>query len=227
MTRAEEEKFVKGAFAALVERGVAAEGMFTPSTVTDADIDKFEKTFDIRLPSVFRTYLKTYCYDFSVMCAPVPVDGMQHCGPESEKGLWWIELVSFPKEDPLKNLYAFMESFRSICTDIDLVNLALDKVRNFVPIGEWDGLLCMDVRQTDVRGDCPETWQLSRFEQTVFDWKKAGYIDKKGVVTGERIIPDFETLLEIYFYGKYDGEYENQLAARGEEMPDYSFYIQK
>lgn len=210
----------------MVQRGVAAESMLAPSTVTDADIEKFEKAFDISLPSIFRTYLKAYCYDFSVICAPVPVDGMEHGESGSEKGLWWMELVSLPKEEPLKNLYASMESFRSICTDSGLVNLGLDKVRNFVPIGEWDGLLCIDVSQTQVQEDNPETWQLSRFEQTVFDWQRAGYIDKSGVVTGERTIPDFKTLLEVYFYGKYDGEYEKQLKDRGEEMPDYSFYIQ-
>lgn len=227
MTCTEEEKFIKGAFRALIKRGVAAEEMLTPSTVTDTDIDKFEKTFDICLPSIFRAYLKAYCYDFSVICAPVPVDGMEYCKEGSEKGLWWMELVSLPKEEPLKNLYAFMESFRSICTDSDLVNLGLDKVRNFIPIGEWDGLLCIDISQTDVHPDKPETWQISRFEQTVFDWEKVGYINKKGVVTGERTVPDFKTLLEIYFYGKYDAEYERQLKERGEEMPDYSYYIQK
>ena len=227
MTRADEERFVKGAFRALIERGAATEQMLTPSTVADQDIDKFERTFDIRVPSLFRTYLKAYCYDFSVICAPVPVDGMVHCEWGSEKGLWWMELVSLPKEDPLKNLYAFMESFRSICTDSDLVNLGLDKVKNFIPIGEWDGLLCMDVSQTDVQADNPRTWQLSRFEQTAFDWEKAGYIDEGGVVTGKRTIPDFKTLLEIYFYGKYDREYERQLRECGEEMPDYSYYIQK
>ncbi len=227
MTRADEERFVRGAFRALVERGVAKEQMLAPSTVTDLDIDKFERAFDIRIPSLFRTYLKAYCYDFSVICAPVPVDGMEHDVPGSEKGLWWMELVSLPKEEPLKNLYAFMESFRSICTDSDLVNLGLDKVKNFIPIGEWDGLLCMDVNQAQAQADNPKTWQLCRFEQTVFDWEKAGYIDAHGVVTGERIIPDFRTLLEIYFYGKYDTEYEMQLRERGEEMPDYSYYIQK
>lgn len=227
MTRADEEIFVKGAFQALIERGVATESMLTQSTVTDADIEKFEKTFDISLPSIFKIYLKAYSFDFSVICAPVPVDGMEHSEPGSEKGLWWMELISLPKEEPLKNLYAAMESFRSICTDSDLVNLGLDKVRNFVPIGEWDGLLCLDVSQVDVRQDNPKTWQLSRFEQTVFDWEKAGYIDERGVVTGERKIPDFRTLLEIYFYGKYDKEYERQLRERGEEMPDYGYYIQK
>lgn len=227
MTRADEEIFVKGAFQALIERGVATESMLTQSTVTDVDIEKFEKTFDISLPSIFKIYLKAYSFDFSVICAPVPVDGMEHSEPGSEKGLWWMELISLPKEEPLKNLYAAMESFRSICTDSDLVNLGLDKVRNFVPIGEWDGLLCLDVSQVDVRQDNPKTWQLSRFEQTVFDWEKAGYIDERGVVTGERKIPDFRTLLEIYFYGKYDKEYERQLRERGEEMPDYGYYIQK
>lgn len=222
-----EEKFVKKAFQSLIKRGVASEDMLTPSTVTDADLDMFEESFDIRLPFLFRAYLKAYCYDFSVMCAPVPLDGIGHGELESEKGLCWMELVSLPQEEPLKNLYAGMESFRKICTNKNLVNLELERVKNFVPIGEWGGPLCIDLNQTDVHADDPATWQICHFDETVFDWQSAGYIDAAGVVTGERLIPDFKTLLEIYFCGKYDKAYEKQLKANGEEMPDYGFYIQK
>ena len=220
-----EEKIVKKAFRTLIKRGAARESMLTPSTVTDRELDAFEKKFDVRLPALFRAYLKAYCYDFTVMCAPVPLDGVEHSGPESEKGLCWVELLSLPKEEPLKNLYANMESFRRICTDRNLVNLKLDCVKNFVPIGEWDGPLCIDLSQTDIHEDDPTTWQICRFDETVFDWKGAGYIDDRGVVTGEKKFPDFKTLLEIYFCGKYDKVYERQLKMCGEEMPDYSYYI--
>lgn len=221
-----EEAIVKRAFQKLIERGVASEAMLAPGTVTDGDLDEFEKKFEIRLPALFRAYLKAYCYDFSVMCAPVPLDGAEHSEPESEKGLCWIELFSLPSQEPLKNLYAGMESFRRICTDKNLVNLKLDRIKHFLPIGEWDGPLCIDLSQTKVQADNPATWQICRFDETVFDWKNAGYIDDRGVVTGERKFPDFKTLLEIYFCGKYDKVYERQLKICGEEMPDYSFYIQ-
>lgn len=222
-----EEKIVEKAFQKLIQRGAASASMLAPSTVTDGDLDEFEKQFDIRLPALFRAYLKAYCYDFSVVCAPVPLDGVEHTEPESEKGLCWIELVSLPHKEPLKNLYAGMESFRRICTDKNLVNLKLDRVKNFVPIGGWDGPLCIDLSQTNIHEDDPTTWQICRFDETVFDWEDAGYIDGRGVVTGERKFPDFKTLLEIYFCGKYDKVYERQLKMSGEEMPDYSFYIQK
>lgn len=223
--RAEEEQFVKGAFQALIDRGVASKSMLTPSTVTDADIDRFEQTFDVKLPSIFRSYLKAYCYDFTVICAPIPVDGMEYDELGSEKGLWWFDLLSLPKEDPLKNLYGLMESFRSVTTHKDLVNMKLDKVKQFVPIGEWDGPVCIDISQSDINADKPDSWQLCQFDQTAFDWEAAGYIDDQGVVKGEKIMPDFKTLLELYFYGKYDREYEQQLRERGDEMPDYDDYI--
>ena len=157
--------------------------MLFPSTVTDRDLNAFERQFDVRLPSLFRSYLKAYCYDFSVICAPMPLDDLAHEEPASEKGLCWIELVSLPVEEPLKNLY--------------------------------------------VQTDQQETWQICRFDETVFDWKEAGYIDRSGAVTGEKRFPDFKTLLEIYFYGKYDKAYEQQLRAYGEELPDYRYYIQR
>lgn len=222
-----EEKFVEKAFQSLIERGVASGDMISPSTVTDKELDAFEKSFDIRLPSLFREYLKAYCYDFSVICAPMPLDGLGHGGEDGEKGLCWLELISLPSENPLKNLYASMESFRKVCTNRNLVNLKLERVKNFVPIGEWGGPLCIDVNQTHAQADNPATWQICRFDETVFDWESAGYIDDKGRVTGERMLPDFKTLLEIYFCGKYDKAYERQLEADGEEMPDYGFYIQK
>lgn len=225
MTKIEEEKFVKGAFEALIDRGVASKDMLVPSTVTDTDINQFEETFGVKLPSIFRTYLKAYCYDFTVICAPIPVDGMEHDELGSEKGLWWIELLSLPKEDPLKNLYALMECFRSVATHKDLVNMSPDKIKQFVPIGEWDGPFCLDVSQKELQNDRPDTWQLCQFDQTAFDWEAAGYIDDHGVVKGEKIMPDFKTLLELYFYGKYDREYEQQLSERGEEQPDYHYYI--
>ncbi len=227
MAQMEEEKFIAGAFEALIDRGVAKKTMLSPSTVTDADINKFEKKFGIELPSIFRTYLKAYCYEFTVICAPVPVDGIENDRPGSEKGLWWIELLSLPKEEPLRNLYALMESFRRICTDSGLVNLELDKIKQFVPIGEWDGPLCIDLGQTKACVQNPDTWQICSFDQTVFDWKKAGYLDENGIVKGEKKFPDFKTLLELYFYGKYDKEYEQQLKKDGEELPDYNTYIQK
>ena len=225
MTRAEEEQFVKGAFQALIDRGVASKSMLTPSTVTDADIDRFEQTFGVKLPSIFRSYLKAYCYDFTVICAPIPVDGMEYDELGSEKGLWWFELLSLPKEDPLKNLYGLMESFRSVTTHKDLVNMKLNQIKQFVPIGEWDGPFCIDISQSEIDADKPDTWQLCQFDQTAFDWETAGYIDDQGVVKGEKIMPDFKTLLELYFYGKYDREYEQQLRERGDEMPDYDYYI--
>ena len=153
-----EDIFVKKAFESLIKRGVAHPSMLFPSTVTDRDLNAFERQFDVRLPSLFRSYLKAYCYDFSVICAPMPLDDLAHEEPASEKGLCWIELVSLPVEEPLKNLYALMESFRRISTDRELVNLRLDRVRNFVPIGEWDGPLCLDLNQADVQTDQQETW---------------------------------------------------------------------
>ena len=120
-----------------------------------------------------------------------------------------------------------MESFRRICTDSGLVNLELDKIKQFVPIGEWDGPLCIDLGQTKACVQNPDTWQICSFDQTVFDWKKAGYLDENGIVKGEKKFPDFKTLLELYFYGKYDKEYEQQLKKDGEELPDYNTYIQK
>lgn len=97
-----QKQIVEKAFRKLIRRGVVSESMLTPSTVTDQDVDEFERTFDVRLPDLFRAFLKAYSYDFTIMCAPVPLDGMEHSEPESEKGLCWIELISLPRQEPLR-----------------------------------------------------------------------------------------------------------------------------
>lgn len=215
MTKEEEERFVADAFAALVRRGVAKQNMFAPSAVTNQEIDAFEKRFAVKLPSLFRTYLSAYCYDFSVICAPIPVDGLENVRENCEKGLWWIELLALPKENPLKNLYGLMESFREVCTNQDLVGLDLESIRALVPIGEWDGTLCIDLSDGTLRS----------FGQTEFDWKSAGYLDENGIAHGVRRMSGFQELLELYFYGKYDAEYEKQIAESQEEQPDYAAYM--
>lgn len=217
MTKKEEESFVKGAFEALVTRGVAERGMFTQSNVTQQELDAFEERFGVKLPSLFRIYLSTYCYDFSVICAPIPVDGLENAKENGEKWLWWIELLSLPKEEPLKNLYGLMESFREVCTNKELLGLTLENVRNLVPIGEWDGTLCIDLSDGG----------LCSFSQAEFDWKKAGYLDEKGIAHGIKRMVDFKMLLDLYFYGKYDREYEIQIAKNNEEKPDYTTYIHR
>lgn len=217
MTKEEELRFVNGAFEALVRRGVATENMFVPSVVTDDELDAFEKQFDIELPSLFRVFLSAFCYDFSVICAPIPVDGLENAPKNCEKGLWWIELIALPKENPLKNLYGLMESFREVCTNKDLVGLEPESIRRLVPIGEWDGTLCIDLSDGT----------LCSFDQTEFDWKKAGYLDENNIAHGVKRMADFKELLELYFYGKYDAEYEQQLAENKEGKPDYAAYIQR
>lgn len=217
MTKEEELCFVNDAFEALVRRGVAKQNMFVPSTVTDKEIDAFEEQFDVKLPSLFRAYLSSYCYDFSVICAPIPVDGPDNVKENCEKGLWWVELLALPKENPLKNLYGLMESFREVCTNKELVGLDLESIRWLVPIGEWDGTLCIDLSDGTLRS----------FDQTKFDWKKAGYLDENGTAHGVKRMTDFKELLELYFYGKYDVEYEKQIAENNEEKPDYAAYIQR
>lgn len=217
MTKEEELRFVSRAFEALVQRGVADRGMFVPSAVTDREIDAFEERFDVKLPSLFRAFLSSYCYDFSVICAPIPVDGLEHIEKNCEKGLWWIELIALPKENTLKNLYGLMESFREVCTNKNLVGLDLESVKRLVPIGEWDGTLCIDLSDGTLRS----------FDQTEFDWEKAGYLDEKGIAHGIKRMADFKQLLELYFYGKYDEEYEKQIAENDGEKPDYTAYIQR
>ncbi len=110
-----------------------------------------------------------------------------------------------------------MESFREVCTNEELIGLDLRSVSKLVPIGDWDGMLCIDLSDGT----------LCSFGQTEFDWEQAGYLDKNKIAHGIRRMGSFQELLELYFYGKYDMEYEKQIVRNHEEKPDYSAYIQR
>ncbi len=55
----DEKAFVKGAYQALIDRGVITEDLLTPSTVTDEMLDAFEQEYDVKMPSLLRVYLGT------------------------------------------------------------------------------------------------------------------------------------------------------------------------
>jgi len=226
MTQKEEANFVKQAFQALIERKVAKPECFTPSPVTEEDLAAFERRFQITLPSLLKTFLKTYCYSLDNICAPVPedIDPETIQSDEFSMHLLWLDLLSVPKENPLKDLYCRMECFRSVA--VDELDMALESVAHLLPVGDWyagAGPLCIDLTVPEDKVDLNDmdTWSLEFFDHEEFDWEKC-YMHEDGLVRGRIVAPDFKSLLEWYFYGKFDKAYEMQK----NEKPDYSKFLE-
>lgn len=227
MTIKEENEFVKDAFQALIDRGIAKPEYFTPSTVTDEELLDFEKKFNVKLPSLLKTFLKSYCYDFNYILGHVPEDICPETVQDEEYEIrdLWLDILSVPKENPLQDLYVRMEGFREVATDENLIGMPFESISQFLPIGDWGagwGPLCIDlsVPQDDIDINNIETWSLQWFDHEEFDWEEE-YMNDDGKIKGEFAAPDFKTLLEWYFFGKFDKAYEIQ----ENEKPDYSSYI--
>lgn len=214
MHTAQEERFIRQAFQALIDRGIAKPEYFSPSTVSDEDIIAFERKFNVILPALIKTYLKAYCYDFNYIRTPVPIDinPITIQSKEYETHALWLDLLSVPKENPLKDLYHRMENFREMVTDEYLAGMTIESISHLLPIADWyagAGPLCIDLRVKAQAVDLNrcETWSLHFFDHEEFDWK-TNYTNANGMACGHKVVPDFQTLLEWYFYERFDRAYE-------------------
>lgn len=245
-----EKSFVKGAYQALIDRGVITEDMLMPSTVTDEMLDAFEREYDVKLPSLLRVYLQTYCHHIDGLSAPVPGDDFYSQNEDTmcqigemdidainelgEEELPYVELYPcsmfpIPQEDPLRAFREAVEGFREVVYCLDKEDgLSEEDVKQFVPFADWEGAgpLCIDtsIHEDAIRYEDGDTWQVCWFDHEEFHWKKKGveYINDKGVVVGVKMLANFKCFLRLYFYGIYDKNYEMQLEEDEEELPDKS-----
>lgn len=274
MTQTNEENFIQEAFQKLIARGIIHKDAIRPSTATDTDIAAYERRFGVTLSPFFKTFLKSYSYQFTRIAAPVPEDIVPATIQDNEEDtppyidLQWLELISIPRKNPLKDLSCKMEGFRSlIASSYKLLGVTLDDVKNFVPIGDWGagwGPLFIDLAKPDEAVDINDerTWNLVWFDHEEFPWKEphveaqdipviagAGFtmsmghydycrrpgghstpltlseIERSDKLRDKTAAPNFKTLLEWYFCGKFDKAYEIQLKNDGKKMPNYSKYI--
>lgn len=247
MSYKDEENYIKAAYKSLIERGVITEDMLTPSTVTDEMLDSLEKEFEVKLPSLLRTYFKTYCHNITALCAPVPMDDI--CTPDADVvfqiqsmsseeikklsydeqpylELWWCGILPIPQENPLEHFRDMILGFREISDYLEGDKVTSKELMHFIPFADWQtaGAMCIDtnMKKENIDLEDTDTWQISWFDHEEFDWKDAEYINEKGVILGDKVLPDFESFIRLYFYGIYDELYCIQTEEEEEEQPDKS-----
>lgn len=215
------KEFIRNVEAKLIERGVAKAEDFSPSSVTAEDIAIFENRFQVKLPEVLKAYLSTACFDFNYIMAAVPVDIDAETiqDEEYECDTLWLDILSVPKGQPLKDLSERMEGFREGIEE-GFYGITLEDAQNFLVIGDWmagAGPMCIDLSKPDEQVDIndEDTWNIRWFDHEEFEWDSCYMED--GVLVGDAIAPDFRTLLEWYFGGKYDEIYEQQCKEYGVE----------
>jgi hypothetical protein len=196
--------FIEHAFQRLYERKWLKE--LIPSNITEAEITAFEHAYQIKFPALFKAYLTTY----KLSSMPHSIVGLVENSKDKEikiKMINWHDLT-----DDSSDLEEDLECFREEFADWE-TPLAIEKYKNLFPIGYMDGWYCLDLTQSDGE-DCPVVF----LEYGGF-WE--GYYDADGVLHGEQITPNFRTLLEWYFWGTLEEEYEK----RNHVTVNYEFYI--
>ncbi len=192
--------FVETAFQKLIERGWVLPAQLTPSPNTEQQIVAFEQTYHIKIPPVYHAFLLSYQYPFS--------DGLNtivdHYG---ELEPLWIFLPT-PTISDLEKNYLELQEFA-----INAFDISLEHCKHLLPIGDWGygwGPLCIDLSKskTDVNIDDENTWQVVWLDHEE-DWKQWG-TDNNGKLIGSAAAPNFQTLLEWYFMGAFEPEFEQE-----------------
>lgn len=214
------KEFIKKAEAKLVERGVAKAEYFSQSFVSEKDIKEFEERFKVKLPEIIKAYLLAASFDFNYIMAALPtyINTKTIQDEDYECDVLWLDILSVPENQPLKNLTERMEGFREGIEE-GFFGITLKDAENFLVIGDWmhgAGPMCIDLSKPDEQVDIndEDTWNIRWFDHEEFEWDTC-YM-KNGVLTGDAVAPDFQTLLEWYFCGKYDEIYEKQCMEAGE-----------
>lgn len=244
-------EFMKGAFDALVARGVIDSSVLTEVSISDEEFEAFEKEHEIQIPEEVRAYLRAYGHSFFMLAAPVPEDlyghsdyvvdisKQIHMTPEEIAGLdeddqfdltvTWSNFIKVDKDAPLKNLGDILEGFRGYASCVENPEIDEEKIKRFLPIGEWmsAGALCIDTskKKEDVDYDNPDTWQIRWFDHEELDWEREEYIGEDGDIIGAVMFPDFETFIKLYFYGAFDEAYLAQCEDWEEDPEDKSTWV--
>lgn len=214
MTKQQETEFVEQAFQKLKGRGWFADQKLERSAVTEEDIASFEARHQVTLPSLYKAYLMSYRipdrkYIMSIMEDP-------NRDWEYSGGPLWLDLRGAVTMEELENWMEILQEIRDFC------NLPEESFHYLIPIGDWGagwGPLCLDLsREGNVDPPNADTWSVVWFDHEDFEWQS--YLGEDGLLHGQPAAPDSKTLLEWYFCGSLEAEFE---AATGVK-PTYEWY---
>lgn len=213
MNLQEEREFVKQAFLKLKERGWFPRQELEVSTITEQEIADFEQEHQVKLPSLYKAFLTSYHLpesDDIDICAII--DDMGDFGP------LWLMI------DTPRTMAEVAESMETLQEIRDFCELPEDCFRNLIPIGDWGagwGPLCIDLSRPEDKVDeeNEDTWSLVWFDHEEFDWDE-WYLGDDGLLHGRGALPSLKVLLEWYFYGALEKEYEEEEGVK----PTYEWY---
>ena len=202
-----EKEFIEQAFRKLKERGWFADQELERSTVTEEEIAAFEAKHKAYLTS-YRIPDREYI---------MSIAGATDQDLEFDGGPLWLDLRGAVTMEELEKWMEILQQIRDYC------DLSEESFRYLIPIGDWGagwGPLCLDLsREGKVDYQNADTWSVVWFDHEDFEWEQ-NYLGEDGLLHGQSAAPDFKTLLEWYFCGSLEAEFE---AATGVK-PTYEWY---
>lgn len=201
-----EKAFIEQAFQTCRARGWISE--LIPSVITEEQIADFEKRYELTLPQMYKAFLTTYQISFEDIC------GIVFRYYEELQPLWLML-------DHVRNISQLEENIKTFREIAEIQNdtgegteQMAQRCAKLIPIGDWGagwGPLCLDLAKPEelVIPEDPDTWSLVWFDHEEFDWS-ALYLGEDGLLHGTPAAPDLKTLLEWYFCGSLEAEFEEE-----------------
>lgn len=201
MEQIKEREFVDMAFQKCMERGWLNE--LVPSMIAPQDIADFEEKYQVNVPPFYRAFLTAY---------QLPKEMFEICGIAfhvDEISPLWLILYGITSMEQLSEHINFfredVEEFREG---------TIKSCSNLIPIGDWGaawGPLCIDTTKPDelVDENDESTWSLVWFDHEEFDWGRT-LLGEDGLLHGSPAAPNLKTLLEWYFCGSLEPEFEEE-----------------
>lgn len=215
MSPQEEKEFVAGAFQKLKERGWFPDAEFEQSAITAQEIAAFEQEHQVQLPSLYKTFLTSFCLPHNThnsyeICSVIEEDG--------ELNPLWLQLDNPSSMADVAMHMEILQEIREFC------ELPEDCFRNLIPIGNWGfgwGHLCIDLSKSEdeIDEDDEDTWSLVWFDHEEFDWNEE-YLGKDGMLHGDAALPSLKMLLELYFCGALEARFAQEDGIK----PTYEWY---
>ncbi len=201
MTQEQEQVFVKQCFQKLIDKGTIKASDLKKSTVTEKEIEELEEEYQIKLPSLFRTYLMTYSYEFTRLLGVV----LCNYGELNEQ---WIEILNIPEKAPMSGLKNYLDGIRGVGEEL-FGNKETFLSKGYIPFGDWGaawGPVCFNTnsKANSENEEDESTWSIVWFDHE--EWFDGNEIDDLAIPAA----PGFKDILEWYFCGKYQEEYDRK-----------------
>ncbi len=137
---------------------------------------------------------------------------------DGDIGPLWLEIDRPASMRDVTERMEILQEIRDFC------ELPEGCFRNLIPIGDWGagwGPLCIDlsVPEPEVDEADERTWPLVWFDHEELEWDQE-YLGEDGLLYGQKALPDFKALLELYFYGALEARFEREEGVR----PTYEWY---